>query len=120
MERDLIPPRLAESSDGLLGYFPVLHRDRLYCNLGHRIIAQSIDPDGRWVSGNGVLFDTQVAEEEYVPAAESVVGVPRSTWICGGRERYCQDFRSLYRKPSGGKPSSKEARSLWGMRSAWW
>lgn len=79
MERDLIPPRLAESSDGLLGYFPVLHRDRLYCNLGHRIIAQSIDPDGRWVSGNGVLFDTQVAEEEYVPAAESVVGVPRST-----------------------------------------
>ncbi|MFN5767824.1 MAG: PQQ-binding-like beta-propeller repeat protein [Pirellulaceae bacterium] len=79
MDRNRLQPRVAESSDGLLGYFPVLHRDRLYCNLGHRIIAQSIDPDGRWVSGNGVLFDTQVAEEEYVPAAESVVGVPRSS-----------------------------------------
>jgi hypothetical protein len=79
MDRDLVQPRVAESSDGLLGYFPVLHRDRLYCNLGNRIIAQSIDPDGRWVSGNGVLFDTQVAEEDYVPVAESVVGVPRNS-----------------------------------------
>jgi hypothetical protein len=80
MDRDLLQPRVAESSDGLLGYFPILHRDRLYCNLGHRIIAQSINPDGRWVSGNGVLFDTQVAEEDYVPAAESVVGVARN-WL---------------------------------------
>jgi len=79
MDRDLLQPRVAESSDGLLGYFPILHRDRLYCNLGHRIIAQSINPDGRWVSGNGVLFDTQLAEEDYVPSAESVVGVPRSS-----------------------------------------
>jgi hypothetical protein len=79
MDRNLLQPRVAESSDGLLGYFPILHRDRLYCNLGHRIIAQSIDPDGRWVSGNGVLFDSQMAEEDYVPAAESVVGVPRSS-----------------------------------------
>ncbi len=73
--------RVAESSQGLLSYHPVVYEGRVYINLMNRLMAFDLASGHSWPSPKTPLplFDTEIPDESLVPAGYPVTGSPRGT-----------------------------------------
>ncbi|GIW99577.1 MAG: hypothetical protein KatS3mg111_2910 [Pirellulaceae bacterium] len=74
-------PRVGESADGILAFFPVSDGERVYVNGLNRIYAYRLADGHPWPSrqSGGVLFDAQINASAFLPLGYPLVGSPRGT-----------------------------------------
>jgi len=74
-------PRVAEDAEALLPYHPVVDGERVYINDLRKIYALELRTGKTWPVADPVLplFDSGLAEENILPLAYPLCGVPRAT-----------------------------------------
>jgi|694.fasta_scaffold02513_20 hypothetical protein len=74
-------PRVSEDAEALLPYHPVVAGDRVYINDLRKIYALELRTGKTWPVAEPVLplFDSGLAEENILPLAYPLCGVPRAT-----------------------------------------
>lgn len=85
-------PRVSEDAEAILAYHPVVDGERVYINDLRKIYALDLKTGATWPAADPKLplFDSGLTEENVLPLAYPLCGVPRATVAVDGQQLFAR------------------------------